>query len=89
MPEDGILESDASIAAGVYFTRYETPEGKEYFVNTVTRATVWTLPEGGVLASAAAGLKFKSYKTPEGKEYFVNTVTQATVWTLPEGGVVE
>ena len=70
MPEDGILESAALIAAGVYFKRYENPEGKEYFVNTVTQATVWTLPEGGVLESAAAGLKFKSYKTPEGRRKF-------------------
>merc|ERR1711871_1465205 len=70
------------------FTRQETEDGVEYFVNVTTNIPVWELPEDGVVENKVRQ-KFTRQETEDGIEYFVNTTTNISVWELPEDGVVE
>eukprot|EP00962_Isochrysis_galbana_P020119 scaffold5874_cov140-Isochrysis_galbana.AAC.1 len=61
------------------------PDGRLYYYNASTKATMWTRPEGDP-AEAPPPLPagWKEARAPDGRVYFYHAATKATSWKRPE-----
>ncbi|KAI8388869.1 uncharacterized protein BYT42DRAFT_561565 [Radiomyces spectabilis] len=78
--------SDATASPGKGVWReHQTPEGRKYWFNTMTRQSTWQKPEELMTAEEKALLScpWKEYTTPDGKKYYSNSQTKETVWEMP------
>merc|ERR1719187_233728 len=68
------------------WTEHKSPDGRIYYYNTVTRASVWDKPDE--LKSSSELLlsqcPWKEYKSESGKIYFHNVNTKESRWTIPK-----
>lgn len=67
------------------WTEHRSPDGRLYWFNTQSRASVWERPDElkSPAERALASTPWKEYQTPEGRKYWHHTQTKETVWTLP------
>ncbi|CEG69923.1 hypothetical protein CU097_005581 [Rhizopus azygosporus] len=64
---------------------HQTPEGRKYWYNNITKQSTWEKPEE-LLTPEEKVLKassWREYTTPEGKKYYSNIKTKETVWEVP------
>jgi len=63
----------------------KAPDGRVYYYNSVTKATMWTRPTGE-LGKAPPPLPpgWKEAHAPDGRTYFYHAETKATSWKRPE-----
>ena len=93
-----MVEADSAAA----WTEHKSPDGRIYFYNTVTKASVWEKPDALKTETELllAKCPWKEYKSDNGRIYFHNNDTKESVWTVPkelqlikdkmeEGGVEE
>ena len=68
------------------WTEHKSPDGRTYFYNTVTKASVWEKPDD--LKSSTelllANCPWKEYKSDVGRIYYHNHETKESVWTIPK-----
>jgi len=71
----------------------QTPDGKRYYFNTVTKQTSWTRPDSSPTVqhqapesqppSQSVG-EWREAMAPDGRIYYFNTVTKQTSWVKPQ-----
>ncbi|KAJ3410872.1 1-pyrroline-5-carboxylate dehydrogenase [Chytridiales sp. JEL 0842] len=69
----------------VSWTAHQTPEGRTYWYNAITKQTTWDKPEElkTPLERALLSCPWKEYTTDQGKKYYSNSATKQTVWEMP------
>ncbi|PFH58254.1 hypothetical protein XA68_13971 [Ophiocordyceps unilateralis] len=65
---------------------HQTPDGRVYFYNSVTKVTQWTKPEDLMTGAerALANQPWKEYTAEGGRKYWYNTETKQSSWEMPE-----
>ncbi|KAK8240261.1 formin binding protein-like protein [Phyllosticta capitalensis] len=71
--------------AGVW-QKAHAPDGREYYYNTVTKATQWTRPEEDLSPAERAKIdsSWKEAVHKDGRKYWYNDVTRVSSWEMPE-----
>ena len=77
-----MVEADSAAA----WTEHKSPDGRIYFYNTVTKASVWEKPDALKTETELllAKCPWKEYKSDNGRIYFHNNETKESVWTIPK-----
>ena len=72
------------------WTEHTAPDGRKYYYNAGTKASVWQKPKAyadaeleAQAAKVIADCSWKEHTAPDGRSYFHNRVEKKSVWKIP------